>query len=68
MARIISCKLGVPMILGGASGNAASMSALSVLLYAGVMVSFCRCFLLMPMCWPFPCLEDVPWLGIAQFA
>ena len=41
MTRIISCRLGVPMILGGVSGNAASIYALSVLVNAGAMVISC---------------------------
>ena len=41
MTRIISCRLGVPMILGGVSGNAASISALSVLVNAGAILISC---------------------------
>ena len=41
MTRIISCRLGVPMILGGVSGNAASISALSVLENAGAILISC---------------------------
>ena len=40
----MTCRFGVPMILGEASGNAANISTLSVLMNAGAMISFLRMF------------------------